>query len=245
MFVADHGEEFLDHGLWLHGRSLFDELIRVPLVVKFPRNAWAGRRVAEQVQGLDIVPTVLEALGVPLATDLGGVPLQRVIRGETKPRPALAEISHRGFVAHGVRTEQGQVHPPLQPGRRRALLRPRARPGRAGQPGGAAAAACAPARGAGRGGHGPEPVPLRPAARRRRALRAPARDARLARGRRGDGLRDRGALDARRQRALARARGPAARRRAARAGVHRAADRRPGPAQRHARRPRRCARATS
>jgi hypothetical protein len=106
VFVADHGEEFSDHGLWLHGRSLFDELIRIPLVVKFPKNAWAGRRVAEQVQGLDIVPTVLEALGVPLAPDLGGVPLQRAIRGETKPRPALAEISHRGFVAHGVRTEQ-------------------------------------------------------------------------------------------------------------------------------------------
>jgi arylsulfatase A-like enzyme len=106
VFVADHGEEFLDHGLWLHGRSLFDELIRVPLVVKFPQEAWAGRRVAEQVQGLDVVPTVLEALGVPLAPDLGGVPLQRVIRGETKPRPALAEISHRGVVAHGVRTEK-------------------------------------------------------------------------------------------------------------------------------------------
>jgi len=105
VFVADHGEEFLDHGLWLHGRSLYDELIRVPLLVKFPKNTWAGRRVAQQVQGLDIVPTVLEALGVPLASDLAGVPLQRVVRGETQPRPALAEISHRGFVAHGVRTE--------------------------------------------------------------------------------------------------------------------------------------------
>jgi hypothetical protein len=106
VFLADHGEEFLDHGRWLHGRSLFDELIHVPLIVKFPGNAWAGRRVAEQVQGLDVVPTVLEALGVPLAADLGGVPLQRTIRGETKARPALAEISHRGFVAHGVRTEK-------------------------------------------------------------------------------------------------------------------------------------------
>ena len=45
VFLADHGEEFLDHGLWLHGRSLFDELIRVPLVVKFPGNEWTGRRV--------------------------------------------------------------------------------------------------------------------------------------------------------------------------------------------------------
>jgi arylsulfatase A-like enzyme len=105
VFLADHGEEFLDHGLWLHGRSLFDELIRIPLVVKFPGNRWAGRRVAEQVQGVDVVPTVLEAVGAPLAPELMGQPLQRLLAGETKPRPALAEISHRGFVAHGVRTD--------------------------------------------------------------------------------------------------------------------------------------------
>jgi arylsulfatase A-like enzyme len=105
VFLADHGEEFLDHGLWLHGRSLFDELIRIPLVVKFPGNRWAGRRVAEQVQGVDVVPTVLEEMGVPLAPELMGQPLQRVLAGRTRPRPALAEISHRGYVAHGVRTE--------------------------------------------------------------------------------------------------------------------------------------------
>jgi arylsulfatase A-like enzyme len=105
VFLADHGEEFLDHGRWLHGRSLFDELIRVPLVVKFPGNRGAGTRVGEQVQGLDVVPTVLEAMGVPLSADLGGQPLQRTLAGQAKPRPALAEISHRGFVARGVRTE--------------------------------------------------------------------------------------------------------------------------------------------
>jgi arylsulfatase A-like enzyme len=105
VFLADHGEEFLDHGRWLHGRSLFDELIRVPLVVKFPNQRWAGRRVSEQVQGVDVVPTVLEAMGQPLPGDLAGQPLQRALAGTAKPRAALAEISHRGFVAHGVRTE--------------------------------------------------------------------------------------------------------------------------------------------
>jgi arylsulfatase A-like enzyme len=105
VFVADHGEEFLDHGRWLHGRSLFDELIRVPLVVKFPKNEWKGRRIAEQVQLVDVVPTVLEAVGLPAVADLAGRPLQAAVRGGAAPRPALAEISHRGFVAHGVRTE--------------------------------------------------------------------------------------------------------------------------------------------
>ena len=105
IFLADHGEEFLDHGSWLHGRSLFDELIRVPLVVKFPGNRGAGQRVAEQVQGLDIVPTVLEAMGLPLPRDLGGQPLEGTLAGGSKPRTAFAEISHRGFVAYGARTE--------------------------------------------------------------------------------------------------------------------------------------------
>ena len=106
VFLADHGEEFMDHGRWLHGRSLFDELIRVPLIVKFPGNKWAGRRVPQQVQGVDVVPTVLEAMAQPLPADLAGLPLQRAVEGKAPARPALAEISHRGFVAHGVRTEK-------------------------------------------------------------------------------------------------------------------------------------------
>ncbi|HSD29161.1 MAG TPA: sulfatase, partial [Vicinamibacteria bacterium] len=105
VFLSDHGEEFLDHGRWLHGRSLFDELVRVPLVVKLPRNRGAGTRVAAQVQGLDVVPTVLEAVGLPIPADLGGQPLQRRLKAGTSPRAAIAEISHRGFVAHGVRTD--------------------------------------------------------------------------------------------------------------------------------------------
>ncbi len=104
VFLADHGEEFLDHGGWLHGRSLFDELIRIPLVVKFPGRRGAGTRVARQVQGIDVVPTVLEAMGVPLASELAGRPLQRAFEAGEAERPALAEISHRGYVAHGVRT---------------------------------------------------------------------------------------------------------------------------------------------
>ena len=133
VFLADHGEEFLDHGRWLHGRSLFDELIHVPLVVKLPGNRGAGQRVAEQVQGLDVVPTVLEAMGLPLARDLGGQPLQRTLarRVEAAPR-ARRDLPPR---LRGLRSAHGgrQVRPPLQPRRRRALLRPPARPEGAGE----------------------------------------------------------------------------------------------------------------
>lgn len=108
VFLADHGEEFLDHGKWLHGRSVFDELIRIPLVVKFPGGRDAGRRVAQQVQSVDVLPTVLAELGLPVPGPpvIAGHPLQPVIRGGAPEPPAVSEVSHRGFVAHGMRTSR-------------------------------------------------------------------------------------------------------------------------------------------
>ena len=108
VFMADHGEEFQDHGGWLHGRSVFDELIRIPLIVKFPQQRDAGRRIAQQVQEVDILPTILESLGLPVPAPpvIAGRPLQPVVRGETPEPPAVAEISHRGYVAHGMRTRR-------------------------------------------------------------------------------------------------------------------------------------------
>lgn len=108
VFTADHGEEFQDHGKWLHGRSVFDELVRVPLIVKFPRAAQAGRRVAQQVQEVDVLPTILASVGLPVPAPpvIMGLPLQATLEGRQAPRPALSEISHRGFVAHGLRTER-------------------------------------------------------------------------------------------------------------------------------------------
>lgn len=106
VFIGDHGEEFLDHGKWLHGKSVFDELVRVPLIVKFPKGQDAGKRVREQVRAVDVLPTILQSMGLPVpgAPAISGVPLQRVLAGGAPELPALSEISHRGFVAHGMRT---------------------------------------------------------------------------------------------------------------------------------------------
>lgn len=61
--TADHGEEFLDHGGWRHGASLYDELVRVPLIVRFP----GGRVPADAPDTaslVDVLPTLLRAAGV-------------------------------------------------------------------------------------------------------------------------------------------------------------------------------------
>ena len=94
VFLADHGEEFLDHGLWLHGRSLFDELIRVPLVVKFPGRRGRAAAWPSRCRALDVLPTVLEAMGVPLpptsaAAAAGRSPARRS-RARRSPRSATA-----------------------------------------------------------------------------------------------------------------------------------------------------------
>ncbi len=108
IFLGDHGEEFLDHGQWLHGRSVFDELIRVPLVVRFPGGRDGGQRVAQQVQVVDILPTILENEGLPVPPPpiISGRPLQRVVAGGAPEPTAVSEISHRGIVAHGIRTHR-------------------------------------------------------------------------------------------------------------------------------------------
>lgn len=95
VFVADHGEEFAEHGSFGHGRTLFEEQLLVPLVVKFPRSKWAGRVVDADVSTVDLVPTILEAAGVsaaPLVLD--GLPLTAAITGAPgTPREVFSEVN--------------------------------------------------------------------------------------------------------------------------------------------------------
>jgi hypothetical protein len=90
VFFADHGEEFWDHGDFEHGHSLYDELLRVPLLLKSP--GLAPRRVTAPASLLDVTPTVLEALGLapqePASEGPMGVSLLRAARGEEDPRLA-------------------------------------------------------------------------------------------------------------------------------------------------------------
>lgn len=69
VITSDHGEEFLEHGGWWHGTTLYDEQLHVPLIVKLPDSKWAGTRVPWQVRQLD-TPATLAVLGgavVPMA----------------------------------------------------------------------------------------------------------------------------------------------------------------------------------
>ena len=72
VFTADHGEEFGEHGHRWHGKGLFEEQVRVPLVIRRPRELEPGRRVPVAVRLIDVYPTVLDAVGLPGAPGLAG-----------------------------------------------------------------------------------------------------------------------------------------------------------------------------
>jgi arylsulfatase A-like enzyme len=90
--TADHGESFLEHGSWTHGTGLYEELMRVPLLLVLPKERTKGRRVAAPVQTTDIYPTILELLNVEIPAGLQGRSLLKAIQGQADPnRPVFSE----------------------------------------------------------------------------------------------------------------------------------------------------------
>ncbi len=64
IFTSDHGEEFGEHGSYSHSGMLYDTLLRVPLIMRLPKVLPEGKVIEDQVSHVDLVPTVLELLGI-------------------------------------------------------------------------------------------------------------------------------------------------------------------------------------
>ena len=90
VFVSDHGEEFEDHGSWGHGHSVYQELLHVPLIFRFPKGIPTGTKVEHTVSSMDIAPTSLLLLGVPPMPTAEGRNLGESMRGAALPEHALA-----------------------------------------------------------------------------------------------------------------------------------------------------------
>jgi len=72
VFHADHGESLGEQHYVGHGLLLNDATMRIPLILRLPGRIAAGRRVAQLVRNVDILPTVLDAVGAPLPDDASG-----------------------------------------------------------------------------------------------------------------------------------------------------------------------------
>jgi arylsulfatase A-like enzyme len=100
ILTADHGEELLDHNRYaFHSASIYDSVLRVPLVFKFPGRIGGGRRVASVVELIDVLPTVCELLSLPAPPGTQGqslVPLLDGARAERARSEAFFEWSPPG-----------------------------------------------------------------------------------------------------------------------------------------------------
>ena len=89
VLTSDHGEEFLEHGNVMHGLQQYEESVRIPLFF-FGPGIPAGLALTEPVSQVDLVPTVLELLGLDAPGDLDGISLVPLWREPAAPRPARA-----------------------------------------------------------------------------------------------------------------------------------------------------------
>jgi arylsulfatase A-like enzyme len=93
--TSDHGEEFKEHGKFFHNRaSVYEELIRIPLIAWCPQRFAAGRSVDEQVSLIDIAPTILDLTGLAIPERMEGISLMPALRDGAEPgsRTLLSEV---------------------------------------------------------------------------------------------------------------------------------------------------------
>jgi arylsulfatase A-like enzyme len=98
VMVADHGEEFFDHGWWEHGKTLYAEQIHVPLLMRLPGGRLTGQTVRTAVRQIDLMPTLLDGLGLPADSSIDGRSLLPLFASDHSPAqvPSFASLDIDG-----------------------------------------------------------------------------------------------------------------------------------------------------
>jgi len=109
--TADHGEEFCEHGGWWHGQTLYEEQIRVPMLIKLPGNERGGERNIFLARNLDLAPTMLHFANLPIGEMMQG---QSLFDAENRHTNATigysyAENNFEGIVLQSVRTVDSKL----------------------------------------------------------------------------------------------------------------------------------------
>ncbi len=108
LITADHGEEFFEESRCGHGGSLRDSLVRVPLLVHDPARFPGGTIVEEGAEAVDLLPTMLDAIGAAPDPTVQGASLAPLAQGLGKgwPRPSYASQYE---YAHAMRIERWKI----------------------------------------------------------------------------------------------------------------------------------------
>ncbi|MDA1013589.1 MAG: sulfatase [Planctomycetota bacterium] len=100
VLTSDHGTELYEHRRFDHGFTLYQELIRVPLIIKLPGRT-ASRKIDERVSSVDVMPTVLELLDVKLTDktkrQLRGTSLVAAMQGSPMRKDIFSETDYREY----------------------------------------------------------------------------------------------------------------------------------------------------
>jgi arylsulfatase A-like enzyme len=107
VITSDHGETFAEHrDLFNHGREVYETTVRTPLIVRFPKGRFGGKHVGQLVSNVDVMPTLLEWLGIPGPAGMEGSSYAGVLRGEEAKRsPVFCEATQpwgEAFESHPV-----------------------------------------------------------------------------------------------------------------------------------------------
>ncbi|MEO8601869.1 MAG: sulfatase [bacterium] len=109
VITADHGEEFFDHGGLGHGHALFNELIRVPLVIASPQQT-AHLDIETPVALVDVAPTLLDAIGADKPPSFEGRSLQSLV-GHGDQGWASAALRRWGSGSRDTRSVYSELRP--------------------------------------------------------------------------------------------------------------------------------------
>jgi arylsulfatase A-like enzyme len=106
IFTSDHGEELYDRNYYFdHTCSIYEGVLRIPFIIKFPGIIEAGRRVVNQVQSIDIMPTILDLLKLPVAPELEGASLLSILV-DKESEEWHPVFSDRSTIVHAIRTPE-------------------------------------------------------------------------------------------------------------------------------------------
>ena len=104
---SDHGEGFGEHGFWYHGSTVFDEMCRVPLIIKPPRARDLNKQVWGVVRNIDVVSTIVDYCGLAAPAAWDGMSLRPFIETDRSPDlPGVTE-TQVGIRSHLMALRQG------------------------------------------------------------------------------------------------------------------------------------------
>lgn len=104
--TSDHGDMFGEHGKWTHGNCLYEDVLRVPLLMRYPGIIPKGATIDAPVQNMDVLPTIMDLLGLVAPANLDGVSIRALAEGRSAPpHDVFSEIegsSAPGHWAYGL-----------------------------------------------------------------------------------------------------------------------------------------------